>query len=350
VQTVKVTKELGEKIKELRLINKVKAIEVAEHIEKSSAYVSKLENGDIKTIDYDEFLKIFNFISKSPEDLEKFIDRFSLELTPAQQDERTWLLNFDTVERRIPVPDGLVDHLNKKMCDLGINASYLVEYVNKNEDIQDVIDKYNIDINKYRTNYWYDYDIDRDTKIVKSFIVMKLKLSNIIDILDKKSRKSNYVTIKSLLYNLLRLEYGSENPITDEKNVEIKNETTNILNTYKFYDSREKNRLLNATATQQERDALLDEFDIENRRLINELLKYLSFLSNWDVDYTNKKVIQLNKNFKWDPGYILALASLPYFELETISKSLKSNLLEDIKKLIEEYKNKPESEKKIEVY
>ena len=33
-----------------------------------------------------------------------------------------------------------------------------------------------------------------------------------------------------------------------------------------------------------------------------------------------------------------------------MSKSLKSNLLNDIRKLVDEYKNKPEAEKTIEVY
>lgn len=343
-----VTKELSEKIKELRLINKVKAIDVAEHIEKSPAYVSKLENGDIKTINYDELLKILTFISKSPEDLENFIDKLSLKLTPDERKEMIWLLNFDTVERSLPIPGNLIDYLNDKLSALGVDIPELVDYVNRNESITDIIEKHNIDTSKYKSNYWYPYDCD--DKLAESFIIMRLIPNEIAALLEKKIDTTNYVTIESLLFNLLRLEYGKENPISKEKNNELRNETTKILNSFKFYNSIEKNKLLKASTTKQELEALLSDFDIENRKLVNEFLEYISFLSDWNVKYTNEKMSLLNKNLDWDASYILTLASLPYFEIGGISKSLKSNLLNDIKELIEEYKKKPEQEKTIEEY
>ncbi len=344
---VNITKELAEKIKELRIINKVKAVDLADHIKKSSAYITKLENGDIKTLDYDELLTIFNFISKNEDDLGRIIDKLSLELDSKDLEDQTWFMNFDTVERRIPIPNGLIDYINKKISDLGLTISYVVDYVNKNEDLLDIISEHKIDINKYESNLWHTEYIDGKPI---SFIVMKLNLNEIINILEKKQDTSNYATIQGILYNLFRLEHGLNNPLPEEENIRIKKEVIKILNSFKFYSSAEKSKVLETAATKQEFDSLLNEFDITNQKLINELLGYISFLSDFNVKYTNEKLTLLNRNFKWDASYILAIASLPFYELENISKSLKSNLLNDIRKLVDEYKNKPEAEKTIEVY
>jgi|SRR5690554_1091887 len=344
---VNITKELAEKIKELRIINKVKAIDLAEHIKKSSAYITKLENGNIKTLDYDELLTIFNFISKNEDDLEKIINKLSLELDSKDLEDQTWFMNFDIVERKIPIPGDLVDFINKKISDLGLTISYVVDYVNKNEDLSDIIIEHNIDINKFDSNLWHTVYIDGKPV---SFIILKLNLNDIIDILEKKQDTSNYVTIQGILYNLFRLEHGLNNPLREEENIRIKKEVIKILNSFKFYSSTEKSRILETAATKQEFDSLLNEFDITNKKLINEFLGYISFLSDFNVKYTNEKLALLNRNFKWDPSYILAISSLPFYELENMSKSLKSNLLNDIRKLVDEYKNKPEAEKTIEVY
>lgn len=344
---VNITKELGDKIKELRIMNKVKAVDLAEHINKSSAYITKLESGDIKTINYDELLTIFNFISKNEDDLGKIIDKLSLESDTEDLEDQTWFMNFDTVERKIPIPSDLIDYINKKISNLGLTIPYVIDYVNKNEDLLDIINKHNIDTNKIKSNLWHTEFID-DKPI--SFIIMKLNLNEIIEILEKKQDTSNYVTIQSILYNLFRLEYGSNNPLSEEENIKIKKEVITILNSYRFYSSVEKSRVLNTAANKQEFDSLLNDFDIANQKLINEFLGYISFLSEFNVKYTNEKLTLLNRNFKWDASYILAISSLPFYDLENMSKSLKSNLLNDIKKLVDEYKNKPEAEKVIEVY
>ena len=97
-------------------------------------------------------------------------------------EDQTWFMNFDTVERRIPIPNGLIDYINKKISDLGLTISYVVDYVNKNEDLLDIISEHKIDINKYESNLWHTEYIDGKPI---SFIVMKLNLNDIIDILEK---------------------------------------------------------------------------------------------------------------------------------------------------------------------
>ena len=59
---VYVTQELAETIKSIRLQNKILSKDLANIIDKSPSYVTKLEKGEIQTIDIDELNKIFNYI------------------------------------------------------------------------------------------------------------------------------------------------------------------------------------------------------------------------------------------------------------------------------------------------
>ena len=58
-----VTPELAETLRSIRLQNKVQAKNLAAHIQKSAPYISKLENGNIQTIDTEELYKILQYIS-----------------------------------------------------------------------------------------------------------------------------------------------------------------------------------------------------------------------------------------------------------------------------------------------
>ena len=55
---VEVTKELGETIRNLRIQNKITGKELAEHVGRSPAYISKLEKAEIKNTDEDVFNEI----------------------------------------------------------------------------------------------------------------------------------------------------------------------------------------------------------------------------------------------------------------------------------------------------
>ena len=75
---VYVTQELAETIKSIRLQNKILSKDLANIIDKSPAYVTKLEKGEIQTIDIDELNKIFNYIigddTSFDETIQKIID------------------------------------------------------------------------------------------------------------------------------------------------------------------------------------------------------------------------------------------------------------------------------------
>ena len=56
-----VTPELTEILRSIRLQNKIQAKLLAEHIGKSPAYISKLESGNIQTIDTRELYMILQY-------------------------------------------------------------------------------------------------------------------------------------------------------------------------------------------------------------------------------------------------------------------------------------------------
>lgn len=342
-----VTKELSEKIKRTRINNKIKAKDLAAHIEKSPAYVSKLENYNIKTIDYDDLLKIFNFISKKNTDFDQIIDNLSLELSSEELERQAWLMNFDTVERKIPVPANLIDFINEKVRELKIDISYLVDYINKNNDLSDIISKYNIILDNYEKNLWYCEYYENKSVL---FIILKMDIEKVTALLEKKEDTANYVAIQGILYNLFRLEHEENDVLVEEKNNKIKEEVLKKLNFFKFYSILERKKAIESAVTEQELESLLNEFDLSNRKLINEFLEYIVFLSEFNVKYTNEKLKLLNLNYSWDPSYMLAISALPFHNLKNMSNSLKKDLLNDIDKLTKKYIDKPEVEKVLETY
>ena len=70
-----IDEELGLQLKDFRNQFQVKAKDVATHIGKSAAYISKLEKGEIHQIDKEEFVKIVDFISNSESGYQLFCER-----------------------------------------------------------------------------------------------------------------------------------------------------------------------------------------------------------------------------------------------------------------------------------
>ena len=70
-----VTPELTEILRSIRLQNKIQAKLLAEHIGKSPAYISKLESGNIQTIDTRELYMILQYISGGEENTAQLAER-----------------------------------------------------------------------------------------------------------------------------------------------------------------------------------------------------------------------------------------------------------------------------------
>ena len=343
-----VTKELAETIKNTRIANHVIAKDVAEHINKSPAYISKLEKQEIKTIDEDTLTSIFCYIfHNNQDDIQAFYDSTLNEILKSldihysddEIESQVWFDNFDTVRRLIPLPEELIDDINFRMEVLNLSIHSLCEKINENEDI--LPDITNDD--KHPFNVW---QAKRKENEPFFFIKMKVSDDEIDSILKKEKNSSNYVMVLAIVHNLTKIEsnlcYGHYTKDTRQ--------AIEYLNKFKFFSLTERRKLANQVKTVEELEGLFSAFDKENAKYLEKILKSFQFASDMDLRLSNKYLSAFSENLKWDNGFIMKLIGMDYHSLGDLSFSNKKSLLERVSGLIKEYASLSEEQKRAEFY
>lgn len=351
-----VTPELAATIKAVRLQNKVTAKSIATHINKSAAYFSKLERGDIKSIEETELTEIFRFIFSDEDEFQKFseqtlnkiLDTLELYFNKEEINNQLWFDNYDTVLRLIPIPSTLIDLINERMKKLDISVEKLCKRINANEGIPaDVKNIKSIPYNEWQANI-------KNHKVKDIYIRMKVDDSHIAGILDKSILSSNYVTLQAITFYLLKFEAEKEAenstldiPLDDES---IMRNAHAFLSEQRFFSLAQKKIRQELAQTKEDSEALLSEFDIANAKLINKIIVAFRAYSELDITRVNEYLSKFVKNLHWDCGFIMKILSESFYELDGLSFAYKKAFLEELVSLKEKYKNLPDERKTIEYY
>ncbi|MBQ3558029.1 MAG: hypothetical protein IJA07_00765 [Agathobacter sp.] len=347
------TPELGASLKDFRNQYKVLAKDIATSIGKSAAYVSKLEKGEILQMDKSEFIRIVNFITNSNEGYDKFFEYVSDLVDEEELEESALFLNFDWVERHLPIPSELITYINDKIKKININIEQLIEYINKNDDIEDTFfEEYKIDRATVESNIWYPYHELDSNRVKRNFIWICLEKEYIEEILESKIKKSNYITIYVILYHIYKLEELKKYPILDDKTRNAcKKKTEEKLHGHKFYTLAYRRRRLYEAENQIEVEGILSKFDYENRELTTQLIKDLSVLSDFDVDYTNEKLKGIISNLeKTDISFAVAYMAVSLEKLNKLPNGTKRDFLKAINELIDKFSNTDKEEEVFEKF
>ena len=132
--------------------------------------------------------------------------------------------------RDIPVPPALVDFINKKAVENGIDLFELTKQVNKNNDL--VHDEYiRENFSKLPQNHWFVNNGKADALS----IIVNLDYALVSDIMFKKTSSCKYYILQSMLYTLFRLE-GTDESTASQLAI-------NTLNEYKFLSMEERNKI-----------------------------------------------------------------------------------------------------------
>lgn len=342
-----VTPGLAETLRAIRLQNKIQAKQLAAHIGKSPAFVSKLENGSIQTIDTEELNSILQFISgqESPIELaEQIYKSLKLKYSAKEIEEQLWFVNYDTVECVLPIPAALIDEFNLRIDRLGISRQYLASRINANEAISE-------EENNDRSipyNQWYHQErIGENAHSIK----IKLPEEQLNKILDKEYDVAPYVIVFCILFYLLKIEeYKETVTLSEAQNSALMQKTTLTLNDFKFLSISEKNRLISEKQSQEEIHDLLSSFDNDNIEIINDIIHGFQFASEYNIKSTNEQLKTFSDNMHWDLGFMLRLISLDYCSLEKTSVSNRKNLLTEIEAIIKKYSELPDEQNRMETY
>ena len=348
-----VSENLGAQLKEFRTSHQIKAKDIAELLNKSPAYISKLEKGQIQQIDKSEFEKITNFITKSNNGYEIFCELIAEKADNEELENNIMLLNFDVLERKFPISKELVDEIINRMHRLNVSAEELIDEINKNADLDDkFLSDHKIDPNTIEKNIWIPYKEADSLERTHSFIFLNYTVEKLEKLLNGKTTKCEYMFPFSIIYHLLKIEQRMNIDILNESIIErCKTEAENILLKYKFYSLSVESRCIKNNISEQEFQKSISKFDLENRKLISEMLAAISFLSKYDVSYTNSKIEMIVKNFKTiDPSFVLAFMAIPLEKIKELNPSIKRKLLDDVNILIDKYANLKVEKDDIERY
>ena len=342
-----VTPSLAETLRSIRLQNKIQAKQLASHIGKSPAFVSKLENGSIQTIDTKELNSILQFISgqESPVELaEQIYKSLKLKYSAKEIEEQLWFVNYDTVECLLPIPNELIEDFNSRIDRLGITRHYLTSRINANEAISD---EENNDRSIPYNQWYYQERLGGNAHSIK----IRLPEEQLNKILDKECDIAPYVIVFCILFYLIKIdEYKETVSLSDEQNSALMQKTTIILNDYKFLSISEKNRIISEKQSQEEIQELLSSFDNDNIEILNDIIRGFQFASEHNIKSTNEQLKAFSENMHWDLGFILRLISMDYCSLQKTSVSNRKKLLEEIEALIKKYSELPAEQNRMETY
>lgn len=348
-----VTPELASVIKSTRISHNVTAKAVAEQVGKSQAYISKLEKGELKSIDQDLLTDIFIFILGSEEAFQEYLNQSLADLISSltlrhdknEIKKQSWFDNFDTVLRKIPIPDSLVDEINKMMIESNITVDDLVERINGNEGIRPPVD--NIDF--YPENTWIY--IVKNGEIKHIFIKMRLTKEQVENILTYRVKSTNYVSMQAIVYYILIIQlHFKQKDIPDNSYISLSHKTVDLLNKHQFFSLAEKDYLESQAKNEQEHNALISEFDKENSKTINEIIKVFKVFSDVDMLRTTDYLNHFKENLKWDSGFMMEIINLQFNSLIDTDINQRKNLLKEIDNLIKVYASTPSESNNAKFY
>ena len=342
-----VTPSLAETLRSIRIQNKIQAKDLAAHIGKSPAFISKLENGLIQTIDTIELHSILKFISGTDSLIqlaEQIYKSLNLKYSTKEIEEQLWFVNYETVDCLLPIPDSLIDEFNSKINFLAITRQYLLKRINANEALTD---EENLN-DSIPFNQWYHPDQkDGSAQSIK----IKLSEEVLCGILDKDYDVAPYVFIFCILFYLLKIErYKEVTSITEDQNKELMDQTTSILNSHKFLSITEKNRLIAETQTKNEIQEVLSSFDTDNINIINDILTGFQLASEQNIKSTNEQLKAFSENMHWDLGFMLRIIGISFTSLRETSISNRKKLLFEIEELVKHYSELSKDQNRIEEY
>ena len=332
-----VTEQLSSAIRTVRLQNNIKATDVAREIGKTSAFISKLENGSLKTIKSEDLHNIVIFLSKDDDRLDDiFISLLSsanLNYTKKESEQEEWILNLDYFYRKFNIPVAYVNYVNEYMDSHNISVPTLTKYINKNSDLYDNPSLSDTLIHSSEKNHWYFNNGN-------SYIVMDVKDEDIDKILNKTKKVANYSLLLCIVFSLYKLT-GIERTDASKK----AKETLRSFNIYTIYEKNQKmsdySRLNNMHSILDQREN--EMLPIEDRKLYQKLFELVNFFAHfaevYDNDYLIKKLSVFLSNAKADPVLLTAFMGIDLSKLKSVDYSIKKDFINQTNSLIDETSN-----------
>ncbi|MBQ6621910.1 MAG: transcriptional regulator [Mogibacterium sp.] len=341
-----VTPELATLIRTIRTQRGISSKELAEGIGRSPSYVTKLEKGDVRTIRKEELTSVLSYITEGEDFFEdkmpQILRTFSSIASPEEMIRQGWLIQYDSYERPITVPEELCADLAERMETLGISAERLAEIINANEDVPDNV-REQLPVNEV---VMMDYPKGQLFRLKAS-----VQPEQIDALVTQKDRVTNYGTLYSILFILIKLErFGEIGFMDPPKAKEVLMETGRYLAYHNVYSLTKYGQVLASGEFQSQQMVVLNTFESVNSNTVSGILEIFRMMGEADRMGAMEATDTFLANLEWDPAFMMKLMSLRFDRLGQMSYTNKKKLLQEITALVERYDGMPELQKRMESY
>ncbi len=327
------TENLRQTIRDLRKRKKKRGDELSKELGKGASYISQIENGKIKEIDFDLLDEIFHKITDLPEKqyedfINNLIDETSSHLTTEELQHETWMHQFNHEIRKYPITDSLIEFIQNKLTDLNYTPEEFVSIINENRGLEGAelpeANKLNIEI----------IDTGNGGFGVFSSIRFDLPDDFITKILSKQITTINYINMQGIIFNLF---------LSDNNTIKEAHEKTDqLLYDNQFYTIRQRNKLIQDKLKEKQDknekftfyDVQPTDYDKKYTMLKDDIGKAFDFLRDKDIVYTCDRLETLQKNMHNDLGFITAIMSTPLYR---INSNLRQDFWADYQELVKSY-------------
>ncbi len=338
-----VTPELATLLKTLRNRNGITSRNVAAKIGRSPSYLSKLEHGDIRSIQKDELTKILSYITEGEDfyedKLPNILKVLSTMVSPEGLFQQTWFLQYDMADRPITVPASLQEEL-QGLLGTDRTTDDLTKIANANRDIED-------------TPAIPDNEVvflgGKHTHLLR--VRFHFQPGEIARILYEPGIKSKYIYVNGIAYLLIKLRrFGDIGRMDPKDAASVLDDTEALLERHQFYSLTQFGRFLSSAEFQNAQLDQLRQFRAVKSKKTGRVSDVFEKVADYDQNGASHALETLQKNLDWDPAFTMKLLSLPFYDLGRMSYSRKKELLEKIEALLQETQDLPEMAKLMEQY
>lgn len=348
-QKVRLTDLLRKKIKDLRKSNNKRGDILSKELDRGASYISQLENGKIKDIEFDLLNLMFQYIvgmsgNQYNDYMRKYIDDIILEMPSKESLYReNWIHIFIMQVFQYDIPNTILTIINEKLGKLNLTPEQLVQKINKNPFATNWID-----VKREPNKLYVSIGSERyDAYMIWSDITYSLPEDYISNILTQKLTTSSYIIMYGILHILYYIETNSGSDSIDKtEKVLFDNNFFNPVEIYEnFHKLSHRQQPLNVSIENKDNpftfyDNAIVNYNEKYNTLKKEVFEKLEYgFERYREEHTAYACEALEKiitNMDNDLGLIIAILASPINNIPYDSKSI---FFKKYKDLLQKYSN-----------
>lgn len=351
-----ITQTFIDYIKDLRKERGIKNKDLSQAMGKTDSYITKLDSGGIKTIDPEDFDKLFAGIEPDPSEAENLKDGYFLLLIKDGLIDNSIQLNLDLynyacVYKQLPFPADVIKHLNRMLTRNNITVDDVVSLLNRNLPVAGYYGFAQAPENEYlpipAEHVVPSNNKDSNDSGNSGDIYMKLRLdpARMAAIMAGEMDLVYHYEIQALALGIMAHDYTRyfkiDNVETVMQNTEhsgtVLVSSQDFLFNHHFYSLADTRRREHSQKLREDASETLMQLPHNIQTALYRYTLLTDRVYKQDAFYAEARMKRLGLNLHEVPSLVFALNGLPYYKLKKLQTENRRAFLSDLEKLIEKY-------------